>query len=149
MSTLVVEAIPLDGWKPGAVAWFPSLFGCEPVDSLESGISKANASSKRDFMVLGKMIRGREMARAMMTMIMMTMVVVMTMMLVMTMMMTVLVMRMVHFCHATPSSLYLYVRNRWAKCPPPLIGKAIRTSNPEVVFLSPRSHTWMDAYGVK
>ena len=49
------------------------------------------------------------MTRAMMTMITMTMVVVMTMMLVMTMMMTVLVMTMMHFCHATPSSLYPYV----------------------------------------
>ena len=44
-----------------------------------------------------------------MTMITMTMVVVMAMMLVMTMMMTVLVMPMMHFCHATPSSLYPYV----------------------------------------
>ena len=44
--------------------------------------------------------------------------------------MTVLVMTMMHFCHATPSSLYPYVRNRWAKCPPPLIGKAIATYVP-------------------
>ena len=41
------------------------------------------------------------------------------------------------------------LRNRWAKCPPPLIRKAIHTSNPEVVLLSPRSHTWLKANGFK
>ena len=47
-SALVVEAIPPDGWKPGAVAWFRS----KPVDSLK-------AISKRDkiSMVLDTMIR--------------------------------------------------------------------------------------------
>ena len=74
----------------------------------------------------------------MMTMMMMTMVaVVMTMMLVMTMMMTVLVMTVMHVFHATATT----------KCPPPLMGKAIRTSNPEVVLLSPRSHIWLEANG--
>ena len=56
-SALVVEAIPPDGWKPGAVAWFPSCIGCKPVDSLESDISKAKTSSKRGPMVLNTMIR--------------------------------------------------------------------------------------------
>ena len=41
------------------------------------------------------------------------------------------------------------LRNRWAKCPPPLIGKATLTPNPEVVLLSPRSHTWLEANGFK
>ena len=41
------------------------------------------------------------------------------------------------------------LRNLWAKCPPPLIGKSIRTSNPEVVLLSPPSHTWLEANGIK
>ena len=88
------------------------------------------------------------MTRAMMTMIMMTMVVVMTMMLVMTMMMTVLVMTMMHFCHATPSSLYPYVIDG-RSAHPPLIGKTTLTPNPEVVLLSPRSHTWLEANGFK
>ena len=33
------------------------------------------------------------------------------------------------------------IRNRWAKCPPPIIGKA--------TLLSPRSHTWLEANGFK
>ena len=41
------------------------------------------------------------------------------------------------------------IHNRWAKFHPPLIGKATLTPNPEVVLLSPRSHTWLEANGFK
>ena len=56
-SALVVEAIPPDGWKPGAVALFLFCFEAGLIDSLESGISKSKNPSKRGPMVLDTMIR--------------------------------------------------------------------------------------------
>ena len=56
-------------------------------------------------------------------------------------------MTMMHFCHATPSSLYSYIID--GRSAHPLIGKTILTPNPEVVLLSPRSHTWLEANGFK
>ena len=61
--------------------------------------------------------------------------------------MTVLVMTMMHVGHATPSSLYPYVID--GRSAHPRIGKATLTPNPEVVLLSPRSHTWLEASGFK
>ena len=82
-----------------------------------------------------------------MTIVVMVMVMVMTMVMAVVMVMTVLVMTMMHCCHATPSSLYTCVID--GRSAHPLIGKATLTPNPEVVLLSPRSHTWLEANGFK
>ena len=53
---MVVEAISPDGWKPDTIPGGPSFFGCKPVDSFESGVSKAKTAENRDSMVLDAMI---------------------------------------------------------------------------------------------